>query len=144
MALPMRLLPLALVAVLAAAGCGQGSNDSSGDFSGEQKAVAQTVEDLQDAGKKGDSEKICTDLLAPALVRTIRQASGDCAKVVDDALEDADSFDLDVQKVTINGNRATATVKSEAGNKDRTDTIALERDGRNWKIASLGGSAPAA
>jgi hypothetical protein len=143
MALPMRLLPLALAATLVASGCGQTNKDSAGDFSGEQKAVAQAVEDLQKAGRDGDATRICTDLLAPSLVSAIRRASGDCAKVLDDALADADSFELTVEKVRIDGNRATATVKSDAGDKDRTDSIGLERDGRTWKIASLGGSAAA-
>ena len=139
MAPPPRLVPLALVAALAAAGCGQGNKDSATKFSGDQRAVAQAVEDLQTAGRKGDANKICEQLLAPSLVATIRRASGDCAKALDDALKDADSFDLTVEKVTVNGPRATAVVKSETGSKDRVDSLQLVRDGRNWKIASLGG-----
>jgi hypothetical protein len=141
---PTRLLPLAVAAAIFAAGCGQGSSNSATDFQGEQRAVAQTIEDLQSAGKKGDATKICDELLAPTLVDRIKRSGGDCAKVVDSALSDADSFELKVEKVTVNGNRATAVVKSETGKKDRTDTIELVREGRNWKVASLGaGSAPA-
>ena len=137
---PARLAPLALVVALAAAGCGQSNKDSATDFSGEQRAVAQAVEDLQSAGRKGDAQKICTDLLAPALIAEIRHASGDCAKVLDDALQDADTFEMTVEKVTVDGPRATAVVKSDAGKKDRTDTLQLVREGRNWKVASLGGA----
>jgi hypothetical protein len=138
MAPPTRALALALTAAVVLAGCGSGDKNSAGDFQGEQKAVAQTVEDLQTAGRKGDADKICSDLLAASLVQTIRRASGECSKAVDDALQDADSYEMKVEKVAINGNRATATVKSEAGDQDRTDAIALEREGSNWKIASLG------
>jgi hypothetical protein len=137
---PARLAPLALVVALAAAGCGQANKDSATKFSGEQRAVAQAVEDLQSAGRKGDAQKICTDLLAPALIEEIRHASGDCAKVLDGALQDADTFEMTVEKVTVDGTRATAVVKSDAGKKDRTDTLELVREGRNWKIASLGGA----
>jgi hypothetical protein len=138
MAPPTRLIALALASAAVVAGCGSGDKNSAGKFQGDQKAVAQAVEDLQTAGRKGDANKICTDLLAASLVQTIKQASGDCQKAVDDALQDADSFEMTVEKVVVNGDRAVATVKSEAGNKDRTDAIALERVGSNWKIASLG------
>src|SRR4051812_16753398 len=79
---PTRVLALALTAAIVLAGCGSGDKSSAGDFQGEQKAVAQTVEDLQTAGRKGDADKICTDLLAASLVQTIRRASGECAKAV--------------------------------------------------------------
>ena len=139
MALPMRLLVPALAAVLLAAGCGQGTKTSAGKFSGEQKVVATTIDDLQSAGRKGDAQKICSDLLAPSLLQQIRRASGDCAKTLDGALQDVDSFGMTVEKVAINGNQATATVKSDAGNSSRTDQIQLQKVGSNWKIASLGG-----
>src|SRR5919202_3108013 len=134
-----RLASAALVCVLALSACGQTTKDSAGKFKGEQKAVAQVVEDLQDAGSKRDAKKICSDLLTPALVTKIQQASsGKCATVLKDALGDADAFELQVQKVTINGDRADAVVESQSGDKKRTDTLQLERVGRAWRIATLG------
>src|SRR5436309_441161 len=113
-----RLAALALLPALALGACGQTAKDSAGDFKGDQKAVAQVVEDLQDAGRKGDAGKICTDLLTPALVTRIQQASsGKCDSVLKDALSDADAFELQVQKVTITGDRADAVVQSQAGDK---------------------------
>src|SRR5215210_987839 len=133
-----RLVALLLLPALALGACGQSSKDSSGDFQGEQKAVAQAVEDLQDAGRKGDAGKICTDLLAPALVDRIKKASnGACDTVLDDALSDADAFELQVQKVSVNGDRAEAVVESQAGDKKRTDTLQLQKVGGVWKIATL-------
>ena len=69
----------------------------------------------------------------------IKKASGgDCGKGVKDALSDADSFELQVQKVTISGDKASATVKSEGGDKDRVDTLELVKDRGAWKVATLG------
>jgi PBP1b-binding outer membrane lipoprotein LpoB len=142
MAARSRLLAAAAVVAMLLAGCGQTQKSSAGKFQGEQKAVAQTIDDLQDAGKDRDANKICEQLLAPSLVSKIEQAgNGDCSKVLDDALADADTFDLTVEKVTVNGNRATAVVKSDAGDKDRTDSLVLEKVGSGWKIASLGETA---
>jgi hypothetical protein len=139
-AAPARIVTLLVVLPLVLSACGQTSKDSAKDFQGEQKAVAQTVEDLQSASSKGDQGKICTQLLAPALVNQIKTASKDtCENAVNDALGDADTFELQVKKVAIDGDKATATVTSDAGgNKDRTDTLQLVKVGNGWKIATLG------
>ena len=123
-----------------AAGCGRSEPDSSGKFKGEEKLVANAIEDLQDAGRKGDATRICRDLLARDVVRTISKA-GDktCAQRVKDSLDDADVFDLSVKSVTVKGATATATVTSDDGNeKDRVDTMTLAKEGKRWKIAALG------
>lgn len=141
MAAPTRLLALLLALPIALSACGQTVKDSSSDFQGDQKAVAETVEDLQSASRKHDGEKICGDLLAPALAAKIKAASKDtCDTAVKDALSDADSFELQVQKVTVSGATATAVVESEGGDKDRVDTLRLVKDGGSWKIATLGAS----
>jgi hypothetical protein len=141
MVAPIRLAALLVALPLALGACGQAQKDSAKDFTGEQKAVAQTVEDLQKASRKGDEGKICTDLLAPALVAKIKTASKDtCEQALNDALRDADAFELQVKKVAVNGTTATATVTSDTGPKDRTDTLQLEKVGNTWKIATLGAS----
>jgi outer membrane lipoprotein-sorting protein len=141
MAPPTRLLALLVALPLVLSACGQTSKDSAKDFKGDQEAVAQTVEDLQSASKKHDGKKICSSLLAPALVTQIKTASkAACDKAVKDRLDDADSYELQVQKVTITGTTASAVVKSEAGDKSRTDTLALVKDGAVWKISTLGAS----
>jgi hypothetical protein len=139
MAASSRLVPLLLVLPLALGACGQTQKDSANDFQGDQRAVAQTVEDLQTASRKKDEAKICNTLLAPTLVAKIKSASnGTCEKVLKDALEDVDSFELQVKKVTINGTKADATVTSDTGTKNRTDTLQLVKDRGAWKISTLG------
>jgi hypothetical protein len=139
MAAPIRLAALLLALPLALGACGQAEKDSAKDFQGEQKAVAQTVEDLQTASRKGDEGKICSRLLAPALVQKIKTASdGTCESVLKDALRDVDAFELQVKKVAISGTTATATVTSDTGPKDRTDTLQLVKVGSDWKISTLG------
>jgi hypothetical protein len=139
-AAPVRIVALLAALPLVLSACGQTSKDSAKDFQGEQQVVAQTVEDLQSASSKGDQDRICTELLAPALVNQIKTASkGTCEDAVNDALGDADTFDLQVKKVAIDGDKATATVTSDAGgSKDRTDTLQLVKVNNIWKIATLG------
>jgi Domain of unknown function (DUF4878) len=139
-AAPVRLVTLLAALALGLSACGQATEDSAGDFQGAQKDVAQTVEDLQSASRKKDASKICDELLAPALVAQIKTASKDtCPNALDDALGDADSFELQVKKVTIEGTQATVVVESDVGaDEHKSDTIELTKDNGSWKIATLG------
>lgn len=137
MAASFRVLALLVALPLVLGACGQAAKDSASDFQGDKQVVAQVVEDLQSAGRKNDSTKICTTLLASVLVTEIKRASGgDCEKGVKDALSDADSFELQVQKVTISKDVAFAVVKSEGGDKDRVDTLELLKEDGKWKLAT--------
>jgi hypothetical protein len=142
---PFRVLPVLVAAALTLSACGQTSKDSAGDFQGEEKAVAQTVEDLQSAASKGDEDKICDEILAAELANQIKTASKQtCAQALKDSLRDADSFELQVKKVAIDGTTATATVESDAAGDDKTTTQLTLTKGRDgWRISSLGRAAGA-
>ena len=129
---------LALALPLAACAPSSGSGNSAGDFRGDQRAVATTVEDLESAASDGDENRICRDLLAPGLVRALG-AQGGCAAAVDKAIKNADTFAVDVQSVRVAGNRATARVKFETGKRDRFGTVGLTRVRPNadWRIDRL-------
>jgi hypothetical protein len=139
MAATLRFAALLCASALTLSACGTTGNDSSSDFKGEDKAVAQAVEDFQSASRKGDEDEICTDLLAPALVNKIKAASkSTCQDALNTSLQDVDSFELKVEKVTVNGTSATATVQSDGGgDKKSTDTLTLTKVGNAWKIAEL-------
>lgn len=128
---------LALIALLAA-GCG-GAASSADDFEGEQQAVAEVVEELEEAGSADEPRRICEELLA----RPLREQAGDCPKTIDEALKDADLFDLEVTKVepeTITASTRTATATVESGRDgDQVETITLAREGKAWKISRLAG-----
>jgi hypothetical protein len=143
---PAALPLLALAALLAACAPSSGSKNSAGDFRGDQRAVATTVEDLESAAKDGDENRICRDLLAPALVRRLASGQGGCPAAVDTAIKNADTFAIDVQYVRITGNTATARVKLEVGDRDRASTIGLTRPrpSAGWRIDRLEASRPAA
>jgi hypothetical protein len=130
---------LVLTAVLALAACGQ-TESSSDKFKGEEKRVADVVEDLQSAGEKKDADKICNDILARSLVEQVRAAGSDCASEMDKSIKDADDFELEVQSVTVRGTTAQARVKGDAG-KDRRDpvrTFSFVKENGKWRATALG------
>lgn len=128
---------LCLVA-LAVAGCGSAPQDSSKDFKGDERAVAAVIENLESSSRKDDEGKICTKLLTPSLLEDLQKQGTNCRTAVREALKDTDSFDVQVDDVTIRGTRATVKVTSGSGSNKKTDTLELERLGNAWRIDSLG------
>ena len=133
------LLPLGAIAAVAVAGCAAQttSKDSSGKFRGEQRLVANTIEDFESASSKGDQNQICRDLLAKSLVATYAKRGGTCEHAVDGALKDTDSFGLTVESVRISDTDATARVKADRGKKDVIRTINLVKEGPGWRISEF-------
>jgi hypothetical protein len=138
--MPHRALIPAVLAAAALAGCTTqaSNNDSSGKFKGDQRLVANTVEDFQSAASKGDQDKICRDLLSKALVATYAQRGGTCEKAVDGTLKDTDSFGLTVESVRIAGQQAVARVKADRGKHDVLRTLTLVKQGTGWRIDQFG------
>jgi outer membrane PBP1 activator LpoA protein len=135
------LPPLALIAAVVVAGCTTqaGNNDSTSKFRGEQRLVANTVEDFESASSKGDQDKVCRDLLAKALVAQYASHGGTCEKAVDATLKDTDSFGLIVERVAISGQQATVTVKADRGKKDINESLTLVKQGAGWRISAFAG-----
>ena len=133
------LLPLGAIAAVAVAGCASQttSNDSSSKFRGEQRLVANTIEDFESAASKGDQDQICRELLAKPLIAQYAEHGGTCEKAVDGALKDTDSFGLTVESVSIAGGEATARVKADRGKNDVIRTITLAKEGPGWRISEF-------
>jgi hypothetical protein len=134
------VLPLAAIVAVAVAGCTTqtSSDDSSGKFSGQQRLVANTVEDFESAAAKGDQDQICRELLAKPLVAQYVEHGGTCEKAVDGALKDTDSFGLTVESVRIAAAQATARVKADRGKNDVIRTMSLVKEGPGWRISEFG------
>jgi hypothetical protein len=132
----MKRVGLALI-LLVVAGCGAQSSSSSVDRfkDSNQRAVAQKVEDLESAGKRGKPDDICSKILAQSLVSQLDAAGTDCATEMQKAIDDANEFSLDVLKVTVQGNTATAEVKQ--GTKGPTETMQFTREKNDWRATSL-------
>jgi Putative lumazine-binding len=133
-----RLLPLVLVAALA--GCGQAPT-SANDFKGADKAVAQTIEDLQSNAQIRKPSAICRDVLSTALADKLKSTGSDCAGEIEKLTGDADDFELEVTAITVSGSTATAKVKARRGDKkNASTTFSLVREDGDWRLSDLGAS----
>jgi len=132
-----RLSGILLAAAVLLAGCtGQGGS-SSGDFKGEEQKVADAVGDFQKAAQEDDPKRMCA-ILSSDLVKSLEKQGG-CEKVVDRALDQADSTTLTVKDVTLTAGDTKATAKVESGDrKKETEDLGLTKVGEDWRISSLG------
>jgi hypothetical protein len=126
-----------LLAALVLAGCGaQAQSDSSVDtFRGEDRNVAQKVEDLQEAGEGRKPEDICADILAASLVDELEEAGSDCQQEMQKAIDDADDFELEVLDVNVTGTTATAEVRR--GDDGPTQTMQFTQERGEWRATAL-------
>jgi hypothetical protein len=132
-----RLLALSLLAALALSACGT-STTPTPKFKGSAKDVADQIDKLAAAGRRGDAKTICDDILASQLLTQLKTAGGDCESEMKDAIRDANDFDLNVRAVKVTGNNATAQVQQ--GDKGKTATFTFVKEGNAWKASALGGS----
>jgi hypothetical protein len=132
------LAALAAVALIAGCGGGGGGDKAPGKnakrFFGDQRDVAQVVDDLAEASRKGDPGAICEKLFTPSLAKTVAaQAGGSCPAKVKEELVVADE-DITVQQLTITGTRALATVKEQNG---KVSHLVFVRQDGEWRIDSI-------
>src|SRR5688572_13214555 len=131
-------LAIAAAAVLSFAGC-TGGGSSTAEFDGEEKDVAEAVEDLQRGAQRREADDICRTLLATEFRQEIEAGGAKCGAEMKLAIEDVDEFEVEVQDVTITGDRATAKVRTEDADDDKSRTFELVKQGADWRIASFGG-----
>jgi hypothetical protein len=136
----------ALAAIVVLAGCSsQSSSKAADDYSGVQKDVVTVVDDLVNNASKKDGKEICTTVFASSLAEKLTSGPQGCADVVGDQLDDASNWDLDIVKngVTVSGDTATATVKTESDfdGKTTTRTLTLAKQDNDWRITGIEGGA---
>jgi hypothetical protein len=138
-AVPRRLALCALLAAAAVAGCApSSSSNQADDFSGTQKDVAETIDDLSSAARSSDEKEICSTLLARDLVRKLDAAQGRCSGAISDQLDTINDADIDIRSIQVSGDTATARVVTEFDGNDRVSTLRLVRDAGRWRVAGLG------
>jgi hypothetical protein len=130
----------ALAAVLVLAGCSsQSSSKAADDYSGAQKEVVTVVDDLVNNASKKDGKEICTTVFAKTLSDKLQQGAKDCTDAVNDQLDDASNWDLDVVKngVSVDGESATVRTTSDFNGKTTNRTLTLAKQDNDWRITGI-------
>ena len=61
-----------------------------------------------------------------------------CEAAVKNRLAEIDNTELNVESVKVEGDKATAQVKSVYGGKKQIRTVTLAKEGSRWRISSIG------
>jgi Putative lumazine-binding len=127
---------MAVVAMLAPAGCSLGGNDEPKPVSGVPKEIVATVELLERSVAQRDYETICNELFT---ARARQRAGGDeCVTQMRSAAEDVRRPTLKIERIEVNADRATVDVATKAEGQARvTDTLELHHIGDRWLIEAL-------
>lgn len=137
-----------VIAAIAVAGCGGAAqtDNSAEDFQGDQRTAAKVVEDLETAivrSRVPDAKKICTELITDDLAREIASQEQDrnCDERLEESLKDIKLAggvpELTVLKVTVDGDKAVASVKATNGDRETTSDYMLARSGNSWRISAF-------
>jgi len=135
----VRRASLAVVAGLALAGCGDDDDGPPPD-----RLVRATLADFGRATAAKDYKALCSRILAPALVEQVTSIGLPCEVALRQGLGTVRQPRLTVGRVQVQGDRATAEVRSSAaGQEPSRDTVELQRVAGRWRISSLAGAQPA-
>jgi ketosteroid isomerase-like protein len=125
---------LLVASALVAAGCG-GESD--------QELVRQAVADYGDASAEKDYQRICDELVAKDLLRSVESVGLPCELAFKRGLQDVQEPKVEVGDVTINKSKALVEVRSTAkGQPPSQDTLELTLEGGDWRISSLAKAQP--
>jgi hypothetical protein len=130
----MRPAALLLCGALTLAACGGGGERSDAD------RVRDTLGAFGEASAQHDYRRVCAELLAKPVIDSVRRAGLSCESAMKSALEGVKAPKIEVRQVTIKGDRASAKVHTTAANQAASDdTVALVKEGGDWKIGALAG-----
>lgn len=133
-------LPLLVVsATLAFAGCGGGDDadpkNNAGRFEGDERQVAEVVDQLGAAARDGDTTTICEDLVTVELQTSVREASGtSCAQEFEENIVSPETA-FEVESIEVKSDEATAVVVDQ---EDRKSRLFMQRVQGDWRITRIG------
>ena len=126
---PRHLVVLFVAAAVAAAGCSRESDEDK---------VRDTLERFADATAKKDYQALCDDLFASKLVEEVKRSVPCELALRNSDLGSAQKPALRILRVSVDGDRARADVRSTAANQPASeDTVELVREGEDWRIIAL-------
>jgi predicted small lipoprotein YifL len=127
----VRALVTALALALLA-GCGA-------DGPPPEDEVRTAVSAFGEATAAKDYQRLCDGILAPALIAEVEAIGLPCEVALRQGLDSVREPRLTVGRVRVEGDRATAQVRSAAaGQEPSEDSLRLQRVDGAWRIASLG------
>lgn len=126
---PRHLLTVLLATAVTAGGCGGES---------EEEKVRAKLDQFATATAKKDYDAICDDVFSKKLVAEVRRTLPCEIALKSSDLGAAKDPKLEVSRIRVDGERATADVRSSASNqRPSQDAVELIQEEGDWRIISL-------
>jgi hypothetical protein len=117
-----------MLAIGLLAGCG----------ASDEREVRATLDRFAEATAAKDFQTICDDVFASRLVAKVRVQVPCELALGRSSLADARAPRLEIRRVEVDGERASATIRTSAANQPASeDTVELVREDDEWRIAAL-------
>jgi hypothetical protein len=127
---------MALASFVAPVGCSLSDEEPPQRASGAPAAVARTVDRLERAVARRDYAAICEELFTDAA--RSRAGGDDCERQVRSAAGRLTRPRIEVTRIDVEGDRATARVLTRAEGQARVgDELVLRREGGRWLVEAL-------
>ena len=125
-----------LLAAVALTGCLPGSDEDPKPIKGAPKEVADVITRLERATQRRQFGVLCDQLFTPSARK--RAGGKECVTLLRETAKDVRRARIRLLDVRINGNRATARVRTTAeGQTAVEETINLVRDRGRYRISAL-------
>jgi hypothetical protein len=104
----------------------------------EEQQVRDTMQQFARATADKDYQALCDDLLDESLLEKLRARNLPCEVALRTGLEDVERPSLTVRSVSVDGDRASAVVRTTAANQEPSeDRVQLVRRDGEWRITAL-------
>ena len=104
----------------------------------DERAVRDTLDAFAEATARKDYQRLCDDLFSETLVEEVRRTVPCEVALRNSSLDEARNPKLQVRRVRVDGDEASALVATSASNQPASeDTVRLVKEGDDWRILSL-------
>jgi ketosteroid isomerase-like protein len=104
----------------------------------EERAVRDTLESFAQATARKDYQRVCDRIFSRALVEQVRRTVPCEVALQNSSLDDARDPRLVVQRVSVDGDQASAVIRTSAANqRPSEDTVRLVKEDGEWRIQAL-------
>jgi hypothetical protein len=125
----------AVAAAVVLAGCGGSSvGPNAKKFSGEQRKVAQVIDDLSSASRAGDANRICDEIFTPRFAGAVAKRNKTTCRTRVQRVLVSKQERITITQLIVQTPNATAQVQEQNGNVSR---ITLRKQNGGWRVDGI-------
>lgn len=112
------------------------SSANTSGFTGTKATIATKINQLASDVSSSDGLDICENVLATS-VRAKLNKVGSCQTIIKNQIKTIDDNTITIEKISLAGTTATATVQSTVNGKKVDSSMTLAKQSGGWRIATI-------